>query len=88
VTLAVLSFVRTEMSPASLDGRGEARGVMDPGQERGISAERCAAAIVRAIERDRREVRVGMGVRGSLALALRAVAPGLLARILRGARAT
>jgi short-subunit dehydrogenase len=61
---------------------------MDPGQERGISPEACAAAIVAAIEKGKREVLVGMGVRGTLALALRAVAPGLLARSLRSARAT
>ena len=88
VTLAVPGFVRTDVSLASLDGRGSARGVMDPGQDRGISAEQCAAAIVAAIERDRREVLVGMGLRGTLALALKAVAPGLLARALRSARAT
>ncbi len=88
VTLAVPGFVRTEASLASVDGRGNARGVMDQGQDEGIDAAACAAAIVRAIERDRREVLVGMGVRGTLALAFKAVAPGLLARSLRSARAT
>lgn len=88
VTVAVPGFVRTEISLASLDGAGMARAIMDPGQATGISAERCAAAIVAAIERDRREVAVGMGLRGTLALALRRLAPGLLARSLRSARAT
>lgn len=88
VTVAVPGFVRTEISLASLDGSGAARRVMDAAQQRGISAERCAAAIVAAIERERREVVVGMGLRGSLALALRRLAPGLLARALRRARAT
>ncbi len=88
VTLVVPGFVRTEVSLSSLDGRGNPRGLMDPGQERGIDPEACAAAIVVAIEGERREVLVGMGLRGTIALALRAVAPGLLARTLRSARAT
>ncbi len=88
VTLVVPGFVRTEISLASLDGTGAARRVMDPAQEKGISPQRCAAAIVAAIEKGRREVVVGMGLRGSLALALRRLAPGLLARSLRSARAT
>jgi short-subunit dehydrogenase len=88
VTLVLPGFVRTEASLAALHGDGSRHGVMDPGQQKGISPERCAMAIVRAVERDRREVLVGMGARGGLALALRALAPGLLARGLRRARVT
>jgi dehydrogenase/reductase SDR family member 7B len=88
VTLAVPGFVRTEVSLAALHADGVPHGVMDPGQDQGITAEACAAAVVAAIERGRREVLVGMGGRGTLALVLRALAPGLLARVLRGARVT
>ncbi len=88
VTVAVPGFVRTEISLVALRGDGRAHGVMDPGQDRGISAEACAAAIVAAVERGRREVLVGMGSRGTLTLALQALAPGLLARVMRSARVT
>jgi short-subunit dehydrogenase len=88
VTVVAPGFVRTEISLNALEGDGRRHGSMDPAQASGVSAERCAMAIVRAVERERREVMVGLGRRGRLAMLARTFAPGLLARVLRGAQAT
>jgi short-subunit dehydrogenase len=83
VTAVAAGFVRTELSLNALRGDGRPHGTLDEGMASGISADRCAAAIVRALERERREVLVRPGVLVRLALILRIVAPGLLARLLR-----
>jgi short-subunit dehydrogenase len=59
VTLVCPGFVATNVSKNALTGDGSAHGVMDGATARGISAERCARAIARAIEKNRSEVLVG-----------------------------
>lgn len=51
--------IRTEVSLHALEGDGREHGTMDPGQAGGISPERAARRIVRALRRERREVWVG-----------------------------
>ncbi len=54
---------------------------MDPGQAGGISPERAARTIVRAIDRGRREVLVGAG---ELTMVyIKRLFPGLCARLVR-----
>lgn len=86
VSVVVPGYVRTDVSLSALEGDGRAHAIMDPGQAAGISAEQCALAIVRVLERERREVFVGLRRLDRLALTYKALAPGLLARILRNAR--
>jgi dehydrogenase/reductase SDR family member 7B len=88
VSVVAPGFVRTDISQSALEGDGRAHGTLDAGIAAGISAQRCALAIVRALERERREVFVGLGRRERLALTLKALAPGLLARMLRTAQVT
>lgn len=88
VTIAVPGFVRTDISRNALHGDGSPHRKMDENQESGISPQRCAAAIVRAANAGRLEVRPGMGFRGGLALLLHAVTPRLFARTIRTARPT
>ena len=59
VTIICLGRVQTDISLNALDKGGVRHGVMDPGQEGGISADKAARKIVRAIRRGRREVLVG-----------------------------
>lgn len=59
VTLIVPGRVVTNISYHALEKDGSAHGKMDPGQATGISAERCATLIVRAVQRGRREVLIG-----------------------------
>ena len=51
--------MNTPISLRALDKGGKAHGVMDPGQAGGLSAEKAAKQIIRAIRRGKREVYVG-----------------------------
>lgn len=59
VTMVCPGRVRTNISLNSLDRGGVKHGVMDPGQDKGLSPEKAARIIVRAIDRRRDEVLVG-----------------------------
>lgn len=61
VTLVCPGRVRTNISFNALDKGGERHGVMDPGQDGGLSAEKAAKKIVRAIYLRKDEVLVGRG---------------------------
>jgi short-subunit dehydrogenase len=81
VTVVCPGYVRTELSRAALTGDGAAHRAMDRAQERGMSPERCAARIARAVERERDEVIIAGAER--LAWTLRKWAPGLYNRLIR-----
>jgi len=59
VTMVCPGRVRTNISRYALDKGGRPHGVMDPGQDSGMSAEDAARVIVRAVAKGRREVLVG-----------------------------
>lgn len=80
VTLACPGYVRTAISVHALGPRGEPHAGTDATHERGIPPERCAAAILRAVARRRREVYIGREVAG---IYLQRWLPGLLARLVR-----
>ncbi|MCQ2083533.1 MAG: SDR family oxidoreductase [Bacteroidaceae bacterium] len=61
VTIICPGRVRTNISFNALDKGGVRHGVMDPGQDGGLSADKAARKIVRAIKRRRNEVLVGRG---------------------------
>jgi len=61
VTLVCPGRVRTNISFNALDKGGKKHGMMDPGQDSGISADKAARQIVRAIKRKKNEVMVGHG---------------------------
>ena len=81
VTLVCPGRVRTNISFYALDKGGERHGKLDPGQAGGLSAEKAACKIVRAIAAGRREVLVG---RGELVMVwIKRFFPGLCARLAR-----
>lgn len=80
-TLVCPGRVRTDISLNSLDRNGQRRGVMDPGQANGISAEKAAKKIVRAIDRNKREVLVGG--KELIMVYIKRFFPGLCARLAR-----
>ncbi len=51
--------VRTNISINSVDSKGNARNVMDPGQANGIPPEKCARKMVRSMKKGRRDVLIG-----------------------------
>lgn len=61
VTMVCPGRVRTNISLNALDKGGTRHGVMDPGQDGGLSADKAAQKIVRAIHRRKEEVLVGKG---------------------------
>ncbi|MBQ3722854.1 MAG: SDR family oxidoreductase [Bacteroidales bacterium] len=81
VTLVCPGRVRTRISFYALDKGGRQHGQLDPGQAGGLSAEKAARKIVRAVEKGRREVLVG---RGELVMVyIKRFFPGLCARLAR-----
>ncbi len=81
VTIVCPGRVRTHISLRALDKGGKPHGRMDPGQEGGISPEKAARTIVRAVRKGRREVLVGGG---ELAMVyVKRFFPGLCARLAR-----
>ena len=86
VTLVCPGFIKTELPLHALTGDGSPQGTMDRAQREGYPAERCAAKIVRAVERDREEVLIGGKER--YAVYLKRFLPGLFSRIIRKVRVT
>ncbi len=81
VTLVCPGYVRTHVSDNALGAQGEKHGVTDATHQRGISAERCAAATLAAVARGREEISVGGGE--TWAIALKRFLPGLASRVIR-----
>lgn len=77
VMLACPGYVRTAVAANALGPNGEKRARTDP---HGISAERCAAAIVRGVATGRNEIFIG---REKVAIYLQRFVPWLWARIVR-----
>jgi short-subunit dehydrogenase len=77
VTLACPGYVQTAVAANALGPNGEKRTRTDP---HGISAERCAAAIVRGVAAGRNELYIG---REKVAIYLQRFAPWLWTRVVR-----
>jgi len=59
VTTICPGRIQTNISKHALNEKGEEHGEMDDGQKNGMSAEKAARKIVRALQREKREVIVG-----------------------------
>lgn len=81
VTIICPGRVRTNISKYALDKGGKPHGVLDPGQESGMSADKAAEIIVRAIHKGKREVLVGR--KELLMVYIKRWFPGLCARLAR-----
>ena len=80
VTLVCPGYVKTAISDNAVGPRGEKHGQTDGTHETGISAESCAAAIVRAIASGREEIYVG---RETYAIYVMRFFPWAYSRIMR-----
>ena len=81
VTIVCPGRVRTNISVNALDKGGGKHGTMDPGQDKGMPADKAARKIVRAIEKGRREILIG---RGELIMVyIKRFFPALCARLSR-----
>ena len=81
VTLVCPGRVRTRISYYALDKGGRRHGQMDPGQAGGISPDKAARKILRAIRLGRREVLVGG--KELIMVWIKRLFPGLCARLAR-----
>ncbi|MBI5770772.1 MAG: SDR family oxidoreductase [Verrucomicrobia bacterium] len=81
VTIVCPGYVQTAVSDNALGPRGEKHGRTDRTHVEGITAEKCAAAIVRAVARGREEVYVGG--REVAGIYLQRFVPRLFSRMVR-----
>ncbi|MEM7298573.1 MAG: SDR family oxidoreductase [Bacteroidota bacterium] len=87
VTLVLPGYVKTAISFNALIGDGSAQDRMDKGQEKGMSAEKCAKLIVKAIERNKFEVYIG-GAKEKMGIYLKRFWPKAAALAIRKLRVT
>lgn len=59
VTIAYPGYIKTNISINALEKNGKAHGVMDPGQDKGVSPDLCARKFISAIKKRRAEVLIG-----------------------------
>ena len=59
VTMVCPGMIRTNISLHALTASGSEHGLMDKGQENGVSAEKCAEIIAKAVQKNRNEVIIG-----------------------------
>lgn len=83
ITIAAPGFVKTNVSVNAFQGDGQALGQMDDAQANGLSPEQCAAKIIKAMIRQKREVYIGAE---SYAAYVKRYLPGLFARIIKKAK--
>ncbi len=82
VTMICPGPVQTNLSLTALDGKGNATGVMDEMQLKGMPVDEAAAAMISAIEQYKKEVVVG-GFKERLSVKLKAWAPGLFFNMIK-----
>ncbi|MSU24156.1 MAG: SDR family oxidoreductase [Opitutus sp.] len=80
VTLVCPGYVKTAVSDNAVGPRGEKHGQTDGTHLTGISAEKCAAAILRAVASGREEIYVG---REAYAIYVKRFLPWLYSRVVR-----
>lgn len=81
VTVVCPGVVRTPISYSALKGDGSKNNKMDDLQSKGMPVEKCAAAIVRAMENEREEVYVGG--KEVILIYIKRFIPSLFSRIIR-----
>ena len=86
VTIVCPGFIRTQVSVNALTEDGQPQNKMDDAQAKGMTAERCAQQIIRAIDRGKDEVYIGG--QEVLAVYVKRFFPGIFSRILRKAKVT
>ncbi|WP_299054464.1 SDR family oxidoreductase [uncultured Polaribacter sp.] len=82
VTLLCPGFVQTNISKNALTGNGQALGKMDAATENGMSAEKCAIQMLKAIKNNRKEVYIA-GSKEKLGVYVKRFLPNLFAVLVR-----
>lgn len=77
VTTVCPGYIRTNVSVNALDHSGQKFGKMDTNQEKGMAPSECAERIIKALEKDKKEIYIG-GFREVAAIYLKRFLPDLL----------
>ncbi|MDR6193380.1 SDR family oxidoreductase [Siphonobacter sp. SORGH_AS_0500] len=85
VTLVCPGYVRTSLSLNALNSSGKAHNQLDSHSSKGLSAESCAKAIVKALKKGKKEVWIG-GFTEVMGAYLKRYVPGLLWLFIRNYR--
>ncbi len=83
VSIITPGLIKTNVSLNALTEKGDSANVMDAGQAKGMSAEECGRQIVKAIIKEKEEVRIGG--KETLAILIKRFFPILFSRIIRKA---
>ena len=84
ITIITPGFIRTNISVNAFSADGSSVNQMDDAQAKGMSAEECARKMIKAVERQKEEVRIGG--RETFGVLLKRLLPGLFSRIVRKAK--
>lgn len=87
VTIVLPGYIKTNISYNALVGDGSQQNKMDSGQEKGMSPMKCAALIIRAIEKNKNEVYIG-GLKEKMGIYLKRFWPKAAAKAIRKLRVT
>lgn len=82
-TLLALGFIGTKLSQVALKGDGSPNGTVDETHKRGISPDVCARKILKAIQKEKREVYIG---KEAYAVYVKRFFPGIFARLIKTAK--
>ncbi|MBU1820733.1 MAG: SDR family oxidoreductase [Bacteroidetes bacterium] len=75
-------YIRTQISVNALDQQGGKHGKMDENQAQGMPADECARRIMKAVQKDRKEVYIG-GMKEGAAIFFRKFWPSFLFKMVR-----
>ena len=84
VTIITPGFIRTNISVNAFSADGSATNKMDNAQARGMSADECATKMIRSIEREKEEVRIGG--KETIGVLLKRYFPRIFSRMVRKAK--
>lgn len=87
VTLVLPGYIKTEISYNALTGDGTPQDKMDKAQAKGMSPEKCARLIIKAIENNRHQVYIG-GLKEKAGIYLKRFWPKAAAKAVRKLRVT
>jgi short-subunit dehydrogenase len=80
-------FVQTEVSKNALKGDGTTHNKMDETTAAGLTAEKCAQQVLKALRKDKEEVIIS-GLREKYGVFMKRFFPRMLSKILRKAKTT
>ena len=86
VTIACPASIKTSISLNALTGDGQTHGLMDPQQAKGMSSEKCATQIIKAMAKRQEQVVIGPPIKH--VTLIKRFMPGVYSKIARSVKVT